>query len=263
MSDSTTSTTFQEQRLDVNGIDTAVLTAGTGDPLVFLHGAGTASGFDWLLPLAEHFHVIVPNHPGFGASGDPALAGPDHLARHTLDVIDRLGVDRFTLVGQSMGGWTAATLATWRADRLHKLVLVAPVGLDVPEHPTVDLAAVAPQDLPGYLTVKVAEIFGPPDAPPPPPEFLAARQREGASFATMTSRGAPHETGLAQWLHRITVPTLVLWGTADALVPVGQAAVWAAGIPNARVHTIDGAGHLLFEERGTEATDPIIDFARS
>lgn len=257
--------TFTERQLEINGIDTAVLTAGPDrpdvTPVVFLHGAGTASGFDWLLPIAEHFQVIVANHPGFGASGGPALPGPDHLARHHLDVLDALGVDRFHLVGQSMGGWTAATLASFSTARLLKLVLVAPVGLDVPEHPTVDLLAIPPEELPGYLTTEVEKVFGPPDAPPPPPEFLAARQREGESFATMLSRGAPHETGLGRWLHRIDVPTLVLWGEADRLVPFEQAAVWAAGMPNAKVHSIPGAGHLLFEER-TEAAEVVADFLR-
>ena len=255
--------TFTETYHDINGIATAVLSAGdgAGPPAVFFHGAGTASGFDWLLPIAEHVRLIVPQHPGFGASGDPALPGPDHLARHHLDVLAAIGIEHFSLVGQSMGGWTAATLAPFVPERLHRLVLVAPVGLDVPEHPTVDLAEVAPADLPGYLTADVEKVFGPADGPPPPPEFLAARGREAASFATMCSRGLPHETGLARWLHRIDVPTLVLWGEADRLVPFGQAAVWAAALPQATVTSIPGAGHLLFEERA-EAATIVADFLR-
>ena len=77
----------------------------------------------------------------------------------------------------------------------------------------------------------------------------------------MLSRGAPHETGLGRWLHRIDVPTLVLWGEADRLVPFEQAAVWAAGMPHAKVHSIPGAGHLLFEER-TEAAHMVAEFLR-
>src|SRR3954466_11318229 len=189
---------FSETRLDINGIDTLVLTAGTGDPVVFFHGAGTASGFDWLLPVARHFRVIVAYHPGFGRSGDPALAGVDHLARHQLDVLDRLGVTRFHLAGQSMGGWTAATLASYSTHRIVKLALVAPVGLDVPEHPTVNLLAVTPAEGPGYLTTNPA-IFAPPGAPPPSPEFLAARLREAQSFATVQKHGLTHESGLGRW----------------------------------------------------------------
>lgn len=257
--------TFTETHHDINGIDTAVLTAGPDDPqaaaVVFFHGAGTASGFDWLLPIAEQFRLIVPYHPGFGRSGDPALPGPEHLARHHLDVLAALGIDRFHLVGQSMGGWTAATLGSFVPERLLKLVLVAPVGLDVPEAPTVDITQIAPPDLPAYLTVDVARIFGPADGPPPPPEFVAARVREGESLGTMLAGRHFHDTGVARWLHRIDVPTLVLWGEADRLVPFGQAAVWAAALPQARVHGIPGAGHLLFEER-TEAATVVADFLR-
>jgi pimeloyl-ACP methyl ester carboxylesterase len=252
---------FQETRLDVNGIDTMVLTAGAGDAVVFFHGAGTASGFDWMLPIAEHFRIIVAYHPGFGRSGGPALPGVDHLARHHLDVLDRLGVTRFHLVGQSMGGWTAATLASYSTHRIVKLALVCPVGLDVPEHPTVNLLAVAPADVPHYLTTNPA-IFAPPGAPPPSPEFLAARRREAESFATVQKHGLTHESGLGRWLHRIDVPTLLVWGEADRLVPFAQAAVWAAAMPNATIKSYPGAGHILFEER-PEAASALVDFFRA
>lgn len=251
---------FQETRLDINGIDTLVLTAGTGEPVVFLHGAGTASGFDWLLPIAEHFRLIVANHPGFGRSGGPPLPGVDHLARHHLDVLDRLGVARFHLVGQSMGGWTAATLASYSTHRIAKLVLVCPVGHDVPDHPTVNLLAVPPAEVPGYLTASPA-ILARMSGPPPSAEFLAARVREAESFAIVQQRGLTHESGLGRWLHRIDVPTLLLWGEADRLVPFAQAAVWAAAMPKASVKSFAGAGHLLFEER-PEAASAVVDFLR-
>ena len=249
---------FHETRLDINGIDTMVLTAGAGDPVVFFHGAGTASGFGWLLPIARDFRLIVAYHPGFGRSGDPALPGVDHLARHQLDVLDRLGVTRFCLVGQSMGGWTAATLASYSTHRIVKLALVAPVGLDVPQHPTVNLLAVPPAEVPGYLTADPA-ILAPPGAPPPSAEFLAARAREAQSFATVQKHGLTHESGLGRWLHRIDVPTLLLWGEADRLVPFAQAAVWAGAMPKATIQSFPGAGHLLFEEC-PDAVYALIDF---
>lgn len=251
---------FQETRLDINGIDTLVLTAGAGDPVVFFHGAGTATGFDWLLPIAAHFRLIVAQHPGFGRSGGPALPGVDHLARHHLDVLDRLGVARFHLVGQSMGGWTAATLASYSTHRILRLALVAPVGLDVPEHPTVNLLAVPPVEVPAYLTTNMA-IFAPPGAPPPSPEFIAARVREVESFAIVQKHGLTHESGLERWLHRIDVRTLLLWGEADRVVPFAQAAVWAAAMPDATIKSFPGAGHLLFEER-PETALALVEFFR-
>jgi pimeloyl-ACP methyl ester carboxylesterase len=256
----TTSTSgLQETHLDINGIDTMVLTAGVGDPVVFFHGAGTGTGFNWLLPIAEHFRLIVAHHPGFGRSGGPALPGVDHLARHQLDVLDRLGITRFHLVGQSMGGWTAATLASYSTHRIVTLALVAPVGLDVPEHPTVNLLAVPPADLPGYLTTNQA-ILAPPGGPSP--EFIAERIRELESFATVQKHGLTHESGLGRWLHRIDVPTLLLWGDADRVVPFAQAAVWAAAIPKATIKRFPGAGHLLFEERSDTALALVEFFQR-
>jgi pimeloyl-ACP methyl ester carboxylesterase len=251
---------FQETSLHLNGIDTTVLTAGAGDPVVFFHGAGTATGFDWLLPIAEHFRLIVAHHPGFGRSGGPALPGVDHLARHQLDVLDQLGVARFRLVGQSMGGWTAATLASYSTHRIVKLALVAPVGLDVPDHPTVNLLAVPPATVPDYLTTDPA-ILAPPGGSPSA-EFLAARLREAESFAIVQQHGLTHESGLGRWLHRIDVPTLLLWGAADRVVPFAQAAVWAAAMPKATLKSFPRAGHLLFEER-PEAVSALVEFFRA
>src|SRR5262245_61449531 len=103
---------YREDRYEVNGIDTAVWSAGDGEPLVYFHGAGTAFGFDHLLPLAERFRLIVPNHPGFGASADdPGIDGLHDYVLHYLDLLDRLGVEELFLAGESLGGCIAAWFA--------------------------------------------------------------------------------------------------------------------------------------------------------
>ena len=131
----------------------------------------------------------------------------------------------------------------------------------MPNHPTVNLLAVPPAEVPSYLTSNPA-ILAPPGGLPPSAEFLAARRREAESFALVQQRGLPHESGLGRWLHRIDVPTLLLWGEADRLVPFGQAAVWAAGLPRASIRSFPGAGHLLFEER-PEAAAALVEFFRA
>jgi len=128
-----TANRFDEVHLDIHGIDTAVFTAGpaeAAETVVFFHGAGTATGFDCLLPIAVRRRLVVAHHPGFGASGDPSLGSIGALARHQLDVLDTLGIERCSIVGHSMGGWTAATLASFSTDRIDKLVLAAPAVLD-------------------------------------------------------------------------------------------------------------------------------------
>src|ERR1019366_10270109 len=80
---------YSERRLELGGVEIALYEAGRGEPLLFLHGAGTATGFDSLLPLAEHFRLIVPHHPGYGNSADDVAINSVHdYERHYLDLLD-------------------------------------------------------------------------------------------------------------------------------------------------------------------------------
>ena len=248
---------FQEDHVDVNGIDTAVFTAGEGDPLVYFHGAGTAFGFDHLLPLAERFRLIVPHHPGFGASADdPSIDSLHDYVLHYLDLLERLGVDELSLVGESMGGCIAAWFAIEQTGRVRRLVLLSPFGLRVPEHPSTDFFSIPDEEVPAHLVADMSLFAGAPM--PPPPEFLADRYRESTSFARVGWR-SPYDLKLPKWLHRIGAPTLLIWGDEDRLHPVGQAAAWAKLIQGAEVRTFPGVGHIpVLESR--EAVDVIADF---
>jgi pimeloyl-ACP methyl ester carboxylesterase len=247
--------TFSEERLTIRGVDTVVLTAGAGEPLVFFHGAGTVTGFDALLPLAERYRLVVPYHPGFGPSADDTSVDEIHdYRRHYLDLLDELGIGEFALVGQSMGGWLAANVAVDHTERVRRLVLAAPVGLRVDEHPTTDIFSIPGEEVLGYLTADMSVFDG--HVPvPPTPEFLADRYRETTSAARLLWE-RPYDLKLHRWLHRLTMPTLILWGDADRLVPHEQAPYWAELIPGAEVKVLPGVGHLIFDE-SREAVDAI------
>jgi pimeloyl-ACP methyl ester carboxylesterase len=246
---------YTEQRFTIRGIDTVVLIAGEGDPLVFFHGAGTTTGFDALLPLADRFRLIVPYHPGFGPSADDTTVDDVHdYRRHYLDLLDELGIGELALGGQSMGGWLAANFAVDHAERVKRLVLAAPVGLKVDDHPTTDIFAIPPDEVLGRLTADMSVFEG--HVPmPPTPEFLADRYRESSSAARLLW-ARPYDLKLHRWLHRLTMPTLILWGEADRLLPHEQAAVWAELIPGAEVKLLPGVGHLMFDET-REAVDAL------
>jgi pimeloyl-ACP methyl ester carboxylesterase len=249
---------YREERLTINGIDTAVFSAGDGDPLVFLHGAGTVTGFDCLLPLAEDYRLIVPHHPGFGASADDTGIDSVHdYVLHYLDLFDALELEQLSLCALSGGGWISAMLAAVQPDRIRRLVLAAPFGLKVPEHPTVDLFSIPDEEILGVLTADMS-IFEGHVPMPPTPEFLAERYRETTSAARFLW-GRPYDTKLPKWLHRVTMPTLILWGDKDALIPVGQAAAWADLIPDSEVRILAGVGHLMFDE-SREAVDAVGEF---
>ncbi len=249
---------YEQQQLIVNGIDTAVLTAGEGPPLVFFHGAGMITGFDALLPLADRFRLILPHHPGFGDSGDdPSIDRIEDYVLHYLDLFDQLELDEFSLAGHSLGGYLAAEFAIYQTARVRRLVLAAPVGLRVPEHPTVDFFSVADEQVPETLAADLS-IFEGHVSMPPTPEFLAERYREATSFARIFWRRS-YDVKLPKWLHRLTMPTKVIWGSADRLIPPAQAEIWAELLPNAEATTIPGAGHLLFDE-SRDAVDAVARF---
>jgi pimeloyl-ACP methyl ester carboxylesterase len=249
---------YSEERFTINGIETVVQVAGDGEPLVFFHGAGTITGFDALLPLAERFQLIVPFHPGYGLTADdPRVDDVHDLRRHYLDLLDELGVEEFALVGQSLGGWLAANFAVDHGERVKRLVLAAPLGLKVDEHPTEDIFSIPGEEVPTYLTADLSVFEG--HVPmPPTPEFLADRYRELTSTARLLWARS-YDLKLPRWLHRLTMPTLVLWGDADRLIPVEQAAVWEQLIPGAEVKTLTGVGHLIFDE-SREAIDAVAAF---
>jgi pimeloyl-ACP methyl ester carboxylesterase len=249
---------YAEERFAPRGIDTVVLTAGEGDPLVFLHGAGTVTGFDSLLPLAERFRLIVPIHPGFGASADDPTVDDIHdYRRHYLDLFEELGLERMALAGHSMGGWLAAHLAVDHPERVTRLVLAAPLGMRSEEHPTTDFLAIPGDQLGPYLTADLSVFDG--HVPmPPTPEFLADRYREATSASRLLWTRL-YDLKLHRWLHRVTMPTLILWGDADRIMPIEQAPLWADLIPGAEVRTLPGVGHLMFDE-SREAVDAVGSF---
>jgi len=126
-----------------------VFQAGQGEPLLFLHAAGGAGTWPGYLGLlADSFHVVAPDHPGFGGSDDFAdVEAIDDLVFHYLDVIDALGLDRPHVVGASFGGWIAAELAVAASHRIASLVLLSPAGLRLPDHPVPDIFLMSPAQL--------------------------------------------------------------------------------------------------------------------
>lgn len=249
---------FERETLTVNGVRVVALTAGSSEPLVFFHGAGTFHGFDFALPWASRYRVIVPYHPGWGDSGDaPNLASLHDYVLHYLDTFDHLHLDGINLVGFSLGGLLAATFAIEHGARIRKLVLVAPPGMDVPDHPPADLSRIPPERIPEYL-VEDMSVISRHMPPQPDPEFLAARQREMESLFRVMRPGA-NSTKLPQWLHRLTMPVMILWGEKDRLIPVQHAGEWARYIPGACVRRFSGAGHLVLDEK-PEAAATVSEF---
>jgi pimeloyl-ACP methyl ester carboxylesterase len=256
--------TLERQALDVNGVPTVVLAAGPLDapPLVFLHGAGTFHGWRFASGWTNDFRVLIPFHPGFGESGDdPGLRDIDDFVIHYTDLFDQLRLTNGVhLVGFSLGGRLAARLAIEQKHRLRRLVLVAPAGLRDPDHPAPDLFRILPEQLPSMLVHDMETLAPHLPADPHDLDFTVDRYREMRTAAILMWEH-PFDRVLPRWLGRVDIPTLIVWGDDDALIPVGQAVTWAALLPNSTVRTFPAAGHLVLDE-SPAAADAVAEFCR-
>lgn len=244
---------FQTDTVSLRGTQVVMKSAGSGPPLLFLHGAGTSSGTHFAEPWTQHHRVLIPYHPGWGESGDdPTITTTHDFVMHYLELIDQLGIPDVDLVGLSMGGRLAAQFTAEHRRRVRKVVLVAPAGLDVPGYPLLDFSKIAPEDILNYLTTDIPRILEYSTGPGSP--------REGESFMRLLP--SIMDTKFTRWLHRITIPSMLVWGDKDLTTPIQQADEWLKRIPGLQFHKVAGAGHLVLDER-PEVVDAISTFLRA
>jgi pimeloyl-ACP methyl ester carboxylesterase len=242
---------FDRLDYEVNGTPTTVLAAGDPDAprIVFLHGAGTFHGWAFAEPWTERYRVLIPHHPGYGDSGDlDGLHDVHDLVLHYIDLFDQLGLTAdVNLVGFSLGGLIAARFAIEQKHRLRRLVLVAPAGLRVPGVVVDDLFRIPPEELPGRLVHRMDTLLPYLPTDPGDVDFTVDRYREIRTTAIMLWE-QPYDRVVPRWLGRVDIPTLVVWGADDRLLPVDLADGWAALLPRSTVARFPDAGHLVLDE---------------
>jgi pimeloyl-ACP methyl ester carboxylesterase len=228
------------------GIDIEVFEAGSGNPLLWLHGA---NGFDpahpFVKPFAERRRLVIPSHPGFGRSALPDWVDrPDDIAVLYLELLDTLGLQRTEIVGCSLGGWIAAEMASLAPERIVKLVLVGPAGVKVGKSDEFDIPDMwaLPQDEVNKL------IFHDPARMAMDPAKLSDEQlkillRNRETTALLTWEPWMHNPKLKHRLHRVKSPTLFVRGVSDGLMSAAYVEAYAKLVPGARTTTIAAAGH--------------------
>jgi pimeloyl-ACP methyl ester carboxylesterase len=237
--------TVETSTLNLLGCRVNYRRKGAGPTLLFLHGAAGVSGWTpWLLKLTERFDVIVPDHPGFGASDTPEWFDNIHdLAYYYLDFIKALGLHDVHLVGHSLGGWIAAEIAVRDSSALKTITLSSAAGLRIPGVERVDVFLLAPKDVPPalFFDQKFADAML---AHTKTDAEIDLELKNGFSFARVAWQPRLYDPHLDKWLHRIELPALVLWGDADKLVPPEYAAEFKRLIPQAMVEIFPRCGHL-------------------
>jgi pimeloyl-ACP methyl ester carboxylesterase len=231
----------------VNGSKLELIDRGRGRPILFLHPhIGLEPSAPVFAMLAAGGRLIAPSHPGFGRSElPPTLTTVDDLAYFYLDAMDALDLEQTLVVGISFGAWIAAAIAIKSTARLSRLVLANPVGIKVGDRDILDVFAMPEDEFDEKAFADPAAARR--DAMSEEELRAVARNRESAArFA-----GSPymHDPKLRDRLHRIAIPTLVLWGADDRLVEESYGRAFCAAVPGAKFERIEGAGHFPHLER--------------
>jgi pimeloyl-ACP methyl ester carboxylesterase len=254
---------FREEFLTIRGTKMQLLTGGSGEPLLYLHSAG--GEMVWL-PffelLSQHFTVYLPAHPGFSQSeGLDKIDTIEDLVFHYTDVMDHLGLTQPYVAGLSLGGWLAAELATRYSHRIRKLALINAVGLRVPGSPIADIFAATPEETRHLVfhdpQSELAKMFVP-DVPSP--EVLENTLKAREATARVGWNPLLCNPRLRERLYRITVPTLIIWGESDRLVPVAHGQAYHEGIAGSQLVILEKCGHAPPFEKPEEAAKLLCEF---
>jgi pimeloyl-ACP methyl ester carboxylesterase len=237
-----------ETMIDVRGTRIRILRGGSGPPLVFLHGAsGHVGWLPFLERLSQRFDVIAPEHPGFGRSDDPPwLDRPSDLAYFYLDLMEWLNLGGTHLIGTSLGGWIAAELAIRQTARLASLTLVCAVGITADGAVMDDMFRMNPEENARRFYFDPERVRRRLEGLASADPYLLVRNRSTVVRLAYPSFVNPD---LAKWLHRIDVPTLLIWGANDGLVPFKFGEAYQRLITHAKLVVISEAGHAPFEEQ--------------
>ena len=263
--------------LEINGRKVWLLENGDGAPLLYLHGfADVHSLKDSWLPfheqLAQSCRVIAPAHPGCAQSDENKDVDViEDVVFHYLEVLDALKLDQFDLVGHCLGGWIAAELAVRHPEKIRKLVLIGASGLFVQGALIGDIFMNAqPEFGSSYATLREM-LFSSADQPNALEMFPdgkgeiddEVRRYQMLRLSSRVGFKPPYfyNHPLRNRLHRISSPTLVVWGEKDGFVPRSHGETYAKLIPNGgELKIIAGAGHSAHVEKPEETAKLVREF---
>ncbi len=221
----TSSQTWTEEIVEAAGARVQLVKGGQGEPLLILHDELGHPG--WLRvheALAQEYTLYIPSHSGFGETERlDWIMNVRDMAGWYHEALEDMGLERMNVLGFSLGGWLAAEMATMCPHTFKKLVLVGAAGLLDPEN-TPEFSQVCPEE--------------------PTPEQVEAWEVAREEACRLSWRPYMHYPGLPQLLHRLkTLPTLIIWGREDAIVPVSAGEVYHESIKDSRLVVLNNCGH--------------------
>jgi len=247
-----------------DGLTLRVDEGGSGRPVLILHGGGgppTVAGLAAV--LSRRVRVLVPTHPGFAGEPRPEwFDSIDDLALAYLELLERLDLRDVLVIGSSMGGWIASTMAL--RDSTHVvggIVLVDAVGIQVDGHPIADASSLTPDELaalsfhnPALFRVDPATVS---------PEQAKARAANFQALYLYDQGLGMSDPKLRRRLRRVSIPALVVWGESDRVADPEYGRAYAQALPDARFELILEAGHLPQIEQPERLLNLVWKFANS
>jgi len=257
-----------QQKIGGGRFDVEMQVCGSGEPLLYLHGAGGLIGMEpFLEELGKDFKVAAPHLPGYGQStGGELIEDVVDACLFYHQLMDDLGIASAHIVGHSMGGMLAAEMAALDVHRIKKLVLVDAAGFWLEQHPIPDPFAMGLSELAAHLfhdpKSPLAQMF---TAIPTDPQQLADMYVERTKRLTQASRflWPIPDRGLMKRIWRIATPTLVVWGESDRLIPPVYAGEFTSRIRNSHSITIKEAGHMVMYEQPQAFVKTVREFLKN
>jgi pimeloyl-ACP methyl ester carboxylesterase len=250
---------MRESVIEAAGTKLACREAGTGATVVFLHSVAGASWDPLLDALSAGYRVLAPEHPGFGRAVIPDwMMSVGDVAFCYLDVLQALDLRDVHLVGHGLGGWIAAEIAIRSSERLASLALLAPAGVESPEAPFDDIFAWTAEEFARrhFHDRKLAQDWQQAQARLDIDVVLQNR----TALARLAWNPRMHSPQLPYWLHRIDVPTLLVWGEDDQVVPFACHAPFKRAVRQADLIALPQSGHALPIERAREIAPRLARF---
>jgi pimeloyl-ACP methyl ester carboxylesterase len=244
----TTTATWTEEMVQVAGVTLALLKGGSGSPLLILHDElGQPGWLRYHAALAPQHTLYMPLHPGFGkTAGLEWILHVRDLAGWYLDALDELGIGRLPVIGLGLGGWLAASMASMCPHQFDKLVIVSAPGIKPPEGEIFDMfLVVAKQYITASFldpdnTAEYQQLYGANPTPEQAETWEVAREMA----SRLTWRPYMHDPSLPHLLRRLRhLPSLIIWGRQDAIVPLSAAQAYQAAIPGSRLEVLERCGH--------------------
>ncbi|HSD04531.1 MAG TPA: alpha/beta hydrolase [Nitrosopumilaceae archaeon] len=243
------------------------LQEGKGKNVVLVHGLGaSAERWAYVIPrLSKKYHVIVPDLIGFGYSDKPSIDyTPELFSSFIFDFLNTLDISKASMVGSSLGGQIVAECAITQNKMIEKIVLVSPSGLMRHSTPTLD----------AYM---MAALYPNPDGAKSAFQMMAGPHRDidaktingfvermtlpNAKMAFMsTVLGLKNSVSMEDRLAKISVPTMIIWGKEDSLIPIKYSNNFLSAIKNCQFVEMDGCGHTPYVEEPEKFSEILLKF---